>query len=158
MTQMKKHGETAGAMGPPRADWPSRLDSDKARIPFIVRVLQTKEGELYVLADKAGAAAGGRGSRTLWAAVMGPLDPGKPLKEQLEGLGPWMRVDQTREEMQKAMDSWNSKAEGAFVASVDLPDMLGNEAGVLAAIKSRDREALERLCPNPYIMKKTLSD
>jgi len=85
--------------------------------------------------------------------LIGPLDTEKPLKGQLEGVGPWMKVEQTRDEMLKVKDKWNSIAEGAFIMSVDLSDMLQNEAGVLAAIKSRDREAVEKLCPNPFLIR-----
>lgn len=130
----------------------------EARIPFPIRVLQTKEGELYVLVDKAGVATGGRGSRMLWATMMGPLDTEKPLRAQLEGVGLWMKVEQAGDETRKVMDNWNSKTEGAFAASVDLSDLLNNEAQALAAIRSSDRKALEAVCPNPFGQIRTTAD
>jgi hypothetical protein len=147
---MKMRDEAA--TGHSRSDWSSKLPLGSVKIPFPIRVLQTKEGELYALVNKAGS-AGPRMKQTRWAKIIGPLEAGKPLKEQLEGVGPLMKVEQTREDMKKAMDGWNSKAEGAFEASVDLSDLLNNEAQALAAINSRDRGALERVCPNPYLMK-----
>ena len=153
MTNMKTREEAKGAVGSPRVDWSSKLDWNKFKPVFPIQVLQTKEGELYVFVDKAGV-IDIRMKQRIWAKLIGPLDAKKPLKEQLEGVGPWMEVEQTKEEMRRVMDRWNSMSEGAFSASVDLSDMLNNEAGVLAAIKSCDRQAVEKVCPNPYIMRR----
>jgi hypothetical protein len=154
MTCKKIMNEATSAMNPARFDWSSKLDQGIVKPAFPIRVLATKEGELYVSVTKAGISSF-RMRQTLWMKIIGPLDLQTPLKEQLEGVGPWMKVEQTKDEMRKAKDSWDSKAkgEGAFVASVDLSDMLQNEAGVLTAIASRDKKALEQLCPNPFLMR-----
>ena len=151
MAYRKRIVEAGRAIISERFEWFSRLGLSKEKIKFPIRVLHTSEGELFVLVDKACVADTGRGSRTLWARMIGPLDKEKSLKVQLEGVGPRMEIGQTKEETQKVMASWDSKTKGAFIASVDLTDLLANKAKALAAIKLYDRKALERVCPNPYL-------
>ncbi len=147
----KTMNRTTSAKDSPKFDWSSKLDLGKVKPTFPIRILQTQNGELYISVTKAGITAY-RMRQTLWMKIIGPLEPEKPLKGQLEEVGPWMKVEQTREDMLKVKDKWNSLSEGAFVISVDLSDMLQNESGVLAAIKSRDRGAVENLCPNPFLI------